>query len=282
MAARNRTCGYRKSMQCTPAERPVYQAPGCATENLNGASFCAEIPASQQVKKPLNYSLSETHLTEEKSAPHDKVNTPEKQSLPPNKRKASGLKSVRLGSLIKITAFWLLVFSLSHALTDLSGEFIGHTLPTGTSLVILFLIYFSFLIRHHFLARKNRRIDKYLTFHSGEGFFNASLPLSVYIPKEWGEMISSMARNTCLQMKDNDLPVVMRSHLLCYRRQRNIFLRELAKENIRWEMTAEPESPRGWRRFMLYWATPIVIGSFQYRLPSLGRRECEMKLSRSP
>lgn len=108
------------------------------------------------------------------------------------------------------------------------------------------------------------------------------MPLCVYIPKEPHKLISFMVENTCKQMKHNDTPVVMRSHLLCNVSVRDRFIRRMKKNDIRCELTSGHEELRGGRRFVLYWLTPVVIGSFQFRLPSLGSIECEIKLSRPP
>jgi len=279
-AARNRTCGYRKGMQTPHAERPTHQAQVCATENSRGTSLTAEVPASPHEKDPHYETVSEMHSTGAGNASSEKVNTPEKRPLSPEKGRKPGLKSVRLGFLMKITTLWLLVCFLCYALT---GIFSWGDTPIYISTIIFPLaIWALFFFGHHYLARRNRSDKKYLTFHSGQGVLNAGMPLCVYIPKEPHKLISFMVENTCDQMKHNDTPVVMRSHLLCNVSVRDRFIRRMKKDDIRCELTSGHEELRGWRRFVLYWLTPVVIGSFQFRLPSLGSIECEIKLSRPP
>lgn len=272
-AAKNLTCGYRKGMQTPHAERTVHQVEVCTTE----ISLSAEVPASTNEKKTQSCARSEMHSTGAGNVSSENVNTPKKRPAPPENGSESGLN--RFDFFMKVTIFWLMVCLVCYALPAI--------LSCGDTLLYISTFYFPPAIwalsffAHHYDARRNRRNKIYLTFHSGQGVFNAAMPLCVYIPKNPFKLSSLMAKNTCKQMKNNDTPVVMRSHLLCNVSVRDRFIRRMKIDNIRCEMTSGPEKPRGWRHFMLYWVTPVIIGSFQFSFPSLGSTEYEMKLSRT-
>lgn len=284
-AARNRTSGYRKSIVNATAGRSVHQVLRCVTDNSSSYSHTeqhADMPAALHENNPQADAQSEMHSSVVNTAPPQKFGSPENRPETPKNGKAPGVISGRLSFCLKIMLFWLLAFFLVSPLSQAIALIRGYSNPFIVNLIVMLGFYSLSLLVHHVIARVNIRKEVFLRFQVKEGAAHASLPLCTYLPESRNKLITLLAKSTCDQMRCSNMPVIMRSHFLSYRRQRDVFLKELEKENICWEMTAGPERPQGWRRFVLYWITPVIIGSFQGRRPSLGSMECELKLTYCP
>lgn len=188
------------------------------------------------------------------------------------------LKLNKYTVLAKIALLWASFYILLLLESNFFGEIF--TLLDGSialkCLVITYLVFFGI---YHYYANKNRKKNIILTFSNKNGAYHAGIPLTIYMPENKHKIVTLMVKATCEQFQKENIPVSMRSHLLD---SPDGFMKKMRKNNISCAVTAGPELPTGWRRFMLYWVTPVIIGSFQWNIPTINLRETELTLTRGP
>lgn len=188
------------------------------------------------------------------------------------------LKINKYTVLAKIALLWTSFYILFLLPSIFFGEIF--TLLNGSfALTYLVIIYLTFYCIHHYSANKNREKKIILTFCKKHGVYHAGIPISLYMPKNRHRIVTLLVKATCEQFQKENIPVMMRSHFL---NSPDRFMKKMRKNNIFCAEISRPEVPTGWRKFMLYWVTPVIIGSFQWYIPTINLRETEMTLTRGP
>lgn len=107
--------------------------------------------------------------------------------------------------------------------------------------------------------------------------YEEGIPLCIYMPKNRHKIVAILVNAISEKFQKENIPVRMRSHFL---ESPAPFMKKMRNKNISCAETVGPEVPTGWRRFMLYWVTPVIIGSFQWYIPPINLRETELTLIR--
>lgn len=266
-AARNRTCGYSiqtKSLS-TPHEDNCIASLNVQEQTLSGSASTGN--AHQEL-------LSEKNISDSGCANRVATEIPQDIGINENDK----LKLNKYTVLAKIALLWTSFYILFLLPSVFFGEIFTLS-NVSVALTCLVIIYLAFFGIHHYFANKNREKNIIMTFSKKDGVYDAGIPLCVYMPENRHRIVTLLVKATCEQFQKENIPVRMRSHFL---NSPDHFMKKMRKNNISCAEISRPVAPTGRRKFMLYWVTPVIIGSFQWHLPAINLRETELTLTRGP